>query len=124
MIADIVLAHPATGHRIIVDTKFNEMIVPGRYRDATLRSRHLYQIYAYVRAQTGADGPRAAHVSGMLLHPSVGETVKEAVTIDGHEIRFATIDLAAKAREIHTQLQRIVEPWDPASLPPARGFWN
>ena len=124
MIADIVLDHAATGRRIIVDTKFNEVVVPGRYRDATLRSRYLYQIYAYVRAQAGANDPRAAHVSGMLLHPSVGETVTEAVIIEGHEIRFATIDLAAKAREIHTQLQHIVNPWDPASAPSGtRGPW-
>jgi hypothetical protein len=34
--------------------------------------------------------------------------VNESVVIQGHEIRFVTVDLAAEAREIRSQLLRVV----------------
>ena len=35
-----------------------------------------------------------------MLHPAVGEHVDEEVTIQGHRIRFATVDLNASPQEI------------------------
>jgi len=46
--------------------------------------------------------------SGLPLHPSIGSMLNESVVIQGHEIRFATVDLAAEAREIRSQLLRAV----------------
>jgi len=46
--------------------------------------------------------------SGTLLHPAIGGMVNESVVIQGHEIRFATVDLGAEAREIRAQLLRVV----------------
>lgn len=104
MRTDIVLDHPATSRRIVIDTKFTSIVTSGWYRDTTLRSGYLFQIYSYLRSQTGAGDPLADCASGLLLHPSIGETVDESVVIQGHQIRFATVDLTASHEEIRRQL--------------------
>ena len=54
----------------------------------------------------------ADDVAGLLLHPSVGEMMDETAVMQGHAIRFATVDLAASASEIREQLLRVVDsPW-------------
>jgi 5-methylcytosine-specific restriction enzyme subunit McrC len=44
-----------------------------------------------------------------LLHPTIAVAIDEAVTIQGHTIRFATVDLSATHEEIRRQLLRVVE---------------
>ena len=113
MTTDVVLDHPKTSRRIVVDMKFNSIVVPGQYREFTLRSDYIYQIYAYVRSQADENNSLATNASGLLLHPSVGETIREHVNIQGHEFRFATVDLAAEAKEIGAQLRQVIEPRKP-----------
>ena len=108
-VTDILLDHPQTGRRVVIDTKFNAVVTQGWYREATLRSGYVYQIYAYLRSQEENDDPFAANASGLLLHPSIGDMVDESVVIQGHEIRFATVDLAASARDIRAQLLRVLD---------------
>lgn len=108
MRTDIVLNHPESGRRIVIDTKFNSVVTRGRYREETLRSGYVYQIYAYLRSQEGNGDPLGANSSGLLLHPSVGGMFNEAVVIQGHEIRFATVDLSASTMEIRTQLLKVL----------------
>ena len=109
MRTDIVLDHSGAGRRIVIDTKFNSVVTHGWYREETLRSGYVYQIYAYLRSQEGNGDPLVKKASGLLLHPSVGEMVNEAVTIQNHEIRFATVDLGATAKEIREQLLHVLE---------------
>jgi len=66
-------------------------------------------IYAYLRSQEGKGDPLSGNASGILLHPSVGDMVYETVVIQNHEIRFATIDLGATAKEIRAQLLQVLE---------------
>jgi 5-methylcytosine-specific restriction enzyme subunit McrC len=109
MRTDIILNHSDAGHRIVIDTKFNSVVTRGWYREETLRSGYIYQIYTYLRSQEGNGDPLAESASGLLLHPSVGDMVNEAVVIQNHEIRFATVDLAATAKEIREQLLQVLE---------------
>lgn len=113
MQADIVLDHPASNRRIVIDTKFTSILKSGRYRDETLHSGYLYQIYAYLRSQVGGEDPLADRAEGMLLHPSVGEKVDETAIIQGHRIRFRTVDLTATASEIREELIRVLVSPDP-----------
>ena len=108
MKTDIVLE--SRDRRIIIDTKFTSIVTPGRYGEETLRSGYLYQIYSYVRSQERADDPRSLGAAGMLLHPSVQGDVSEAAAIQGHEFRFATVDLSASSRAIRERLLRVVNP--------------
>lgn len=109
MKTDIVLEHPELGRRVVIDTKFTLVVTAGRYRKETLRSNYIYQIYAYLRSQEGTGKPFADVSEGILLHPSVGgEIINEAAVIQGHKIRFATVDLAAEAKEIRKNLLYVV----------------
>lgn len=110
MRTDVVLDHVGNGRRIVIDTKFTSILTKGWYREASLRSGYVYQIYAYLLSQMGRGDVLADHASGLLLHPSIGEMIDETVFIQGHAIRFATIDLTAPAADIRSQLLRIAAP--------------
>jgi 5-methylcytosine-specific restriction enzyme subunit McrC len=110
MRTDVILDQVGHGRRIVVDTKFNSLLTSGWYREETLRSGHIYQMYAYLRSQVGRGEFLPDHAQGLLLHPSVGKTMDETVVIQGHNIRFATVDLAASTREIRSRLLEICEP--------------
>jgi|APLak6261678124_1056121.scaffolds.fasta_scaffold00200_13 5-methylcytosine-specific restriction enzyme subunit McrC len=110
MQTDVVLDHVVSGRRIIIDTKFTSIVTRGWYRSETLRSGYIYQIYAYLRSQVGRGDSLADRASGLLLHPAIEKMVDETVVIQGHNIRFATVDLAAPAIEIRSQLLRLCEP--------------
>ena len=109
MKTDIVLEDPdaRTGagiSRVVVDTKFTNVVATGQFGNPTLRSGYIYQIYAYLRSQEKQADPLSLTASGMLLHPSVGEDLDESATIQGHRIRFATVDLAADSLTIRNRL--------------------
>jgi len=104
MRTDVVLDHAETGQRIVIDTKFNSIVTSGWCREESVRSGYLYQIYAYLRSQVGRGDLLADSASGLLLHPSIGETIDKTVVIQGHSIRFATVDLTASPIEIRSQL--------------------
>lgn len=108
MRTDIILNHVGTKRRIVIDTKFNSIVTKGWYREESLRSGYLFQIYSYVRSQEEDRDPLSRVASGLLLHPSVGEMVNESVEIQGHEIRFATVDLSADSKVIRSQFLNVV----------------
>jgi 5-methylcytosine-specific restriction enzyme subunit McrC len=115
MRTDVVLDHPPTGRRIVIDTKFTSIVTSGWYREETLRNGYVYQIYAYLRSQAGRGDPLADCASGLLLHPAIGQTVDEAAVIQGHRIRFATVDLTASTTDIRSELLRLCEPIHPVT---------
>ena len=108
MHTDIILENKIEHRRIVIDTKFNSILRKGWYRPKTLRSGYLYQIYAYLRSQEASENPLNDTASGLLLHPSVNNMINESVIIQGHEIRFATVDLSADAKEIRSQLLEVI----------------
>ena len=109
MQTDIVLENPAMERRIVIDTKFNSIVTSGWYREEVLRNAYLYQIYAYIRSQENLDDPLSMNATGRLLHPSIGQTVDEIVNIQGHDFRFATVDLASPVSEIRKQLLKMAD---------------
>ncbi len=109
MRADTVLNHTDSDRRIIIDTKFTSILKPGNYRAQTLASPHIYQIYAYLRSQEGLGDPLADTASGILLYPAVNCLVDESVDIQGHNIRFATVNLDATPGEIRHRLLELID---------------
>ena len=110
MKTDVILEHSSSNRRIVIDTKFTSILTDGWYRDETLRSGYLFQIYAYLRSQAGLGNPLADHAEGLLLHPSVGREVDETAVIQGHPIRFATLDLTGTGTTIRQRLLNVVKP--------------
>jgi 5-methylcytosine-specific restriction enzyme subunit McrC len=95
MRTDVTLTHEHTGRRVIIDTKFTSILTSGWYREESLKSGYLYQMYAYLRSQEANGDPLLNHASGLLLHPCIDKMVDETVVIQGHAIRFGTVNLAA-----------------------------
>jgi 5-methylcytosine-specific restriction enzyme subunit McrC len=108
MRTDVVLEHRVDNRRIVIDTKFTSLLTRGWYREESLRSGYLYQMYAYLRSQAGQGDAFADTASGMLLHPSIGADIDEEVVIQGHAIRFATVDLTARPAAIRSRLLDLV----------------
>jgi len=109
MKTDIILSKGHDAERIIIDTKFNSLITKGWHRDNTIRSGYLYQIYSYIRSQEDKNFPATLNSTGMLLHPTIEDEFNESVTIQGHKIRFCTVNLASTPIEIRQQLLSLIE---------------
>ena len=113
MVTDVLLERPAggqqRGHRMVVDTKFRSVVTGGWQREQSLRPENIYQVYAYLRSQENPADPLSLNSTGVLLYPALGVDYDEAATIQGHRIRFATVDLAADTPTIRGQLLRIVD---------------
>jgi len=109
---DIVLERPPSGDRtrsrIVIDTKFTRILKPAHHGADKLQSSYIFQIYAYLRSQERYGDPRSFDCEGLLLHPSVDGDVDESATIQGHRIRFATVDLAADSTAIRSRLLSLV----------------
>ena len=69
----------------------------------------VYQLYAYLHSQTGRGDDLADGAEGILLHPAIDAHVDEAMTIQGHRMRFVTVDLSTAADDIRRALLRIVK---------------
>lgn len=108
MKTDIVIDHLPSEKRLVIDTKFNSITTKGWYRDESLRSGYIYQIYAYLRSQENPAQPLSMTTSGMLLHPSIGKEVNERVIIQGHSIAFCTVNLGNDAIKIRSQLTSLI----------------
>ena len=109
MITDIVLDRPNNQGRIVIDTKFTSVVASGRFRSQSLKSGHIYQIYAYLNSQNGGGDQLAELASGLMLHPSIDEEIDEWVTIQSHKIRFAIVDLTQDPSSISTRLLKITD---------------
>lgn len=108
MQTDIELDHLETGRRIVIDTKFTAILSRSNYRDGILKSGYLYQLYTYLRTQERMDDPRSLSAEGMLLHPQTGGAIDEVMTVQGHPMRFKTIDLTAPPGDFERALRALL----------------
>ncbi|MBA9061516.1 5-methylcytosine-specific restriction enzyme subunit McrC [Methylobacterium fujisawaense] len=110
MISDIILEHGFSAQRIVIDTKFTSVFGRSQHRAAILKSGYIYQMYAYLRTQERPDDPLSSHAAGMFLHPGIDAEVDETVRIQGHDIRFATVDLMLPTTSIIARLRALIPP--------------
>jgi 5-methylcytosine-specific restriction enzyme subunit McrC len=111
MRTDIVIDRHDPPQRLVIDTKFTGVYGRGWHREQTLRSGYVYQLYAYLRSQEGrgdAEAPWADAASGLLLHPAFAVDVDESVTIQGHRLRFATVDFTASHAALKARLLELL----------------
>lgn len=109
MRTDIVIDHRDRPQRLVIDTKFTNVLGRGWYREQSLKTGYIYQLYAYLRSQERHDDPRANSADGLLLHPAINGDFDESVSIQGHRMRFATVDLAMTHGHIKERLLQLVE---------------
>lgn len=108
MKADIILTNVPAQRRIIIDTKFASIFGTSQYRDKTLKSHYIYQLYSYLRSQEDRDETASKSAEGILLHPSIDENLDEYIKMQGHKIRFVTINLAQSWQHISNDLISII----------------
>ena len=102
MITDIMLQQGTK--TLIIDTKCYREIFQQNLNKKTLRSQHLYQIFAYVK-NCGVEG-----ASGLLLY---AETANERIddkemfqfNMNGNTISARTLDLSSDFESIKKQLK-------------------
>jgi 5-methylcytosine-specific restriction enzyme subunit McrC len=101
---DLWLTRP--GQTIILDAKYYreplQVHPSGRW---TLRSGHLYQLFAYLR---NAVGESSSRVEGILLYAESGEPLDVAYSLHGHRVRACTINLMQPWRGIRKDLLALV----------------
>lgn len=93
---------------LIIDTKFYQEALAGRFDADKLIAGHLYQIFAYLKNiefRGGVDEQAEA----MLLYPAVQQRLRLNYRISGHRVRVCTVDLAANWREIREELLELAD---------------
>jgi len=105
---DILLENQSIEKRIIIDTKYTAITTQRQYGGESFKSNYIYQLYTYLRSQEIESDPLSLHSTGMLLHPSVGMGYDEVVSIQGHDLRFCTVDLTLSPTEISQQLLYLI----------------
>jgi 5-methylcytosine-specific restriction enzyme subunit McrC len=108
MQTDIELNHPLLKRKVVIDTKFTHIFTSTQYREDVLKSGYLYQLYTYLRTQEEQLIEQGWSSEGMLLHPQVDGVIDEYINIQGHRMRFKTIDLMSSANEFENQLLHCV----------------
>lgn len=107
MITDITLSYK--GKILIIDAKYYSKTMQKRsdFNSETLRSAHLYQIYAYVKNK---DKNHIGNVSGMLLYAQTDEdTGAQTYNIGGNKFMIQTLDLSKDFSVISKQLNKIAD---------------
>ena len=108
MVTDIILENEQDNRRIIIDTKFTNILTRAQFGDGErFAAGHIYQLYSYLRSQENEDDLRSLNSEGMLLYPTISSDVDEAAQLQGHFIRFATIDLAQPTNSIVQRLRQL-----------------
>ena len=96
---------------LIIDAKYYGKTMIENYDKATLRSAHLYQIFAYVK---NMDTANTGNVSGLLLYAKTEDEVfpeGEPFVIGGNSIGARTLDLNKNFQIIAKQLDEIIDTY-------------
>lgn len=109
MKTDIMIEDMNTGHFTIIDTKFTSILGRAHHGTDRFKSGHLYQLYTYLRSQERPDDPMTLSSSGLLLYPSTGQHIHESMTLHGHTLSLATVDLSASPRDIRDGFLKAVD---------------
>jgi len=105
---DMVLTSKERQEKIIIDTKFTSLLKPGWYKNDTLSSAYIYQMYAYLRSQEESGNIMDKYSKGILLHPVTDKSEKFSLTMQGHTFVFATVNLNAPSKNIRRELLELV----------------
>ncbi|MEX2628537.1 MAG: hypothetical protein WD341_01270 [Tistlia sp.] len=109
MVTDIIVENEQVGRRIIIDTKFTKILTRSQFGDSQrFKTGHIYQLYSYLRSQERESDPRSLISEGILLYPAIGFDMDEVAELQGHLVRFVTIDLALPSAEVVARLRQLL----------------
>ena len=105
MVADVILESP--NRRIIMDAKFYPEALSTRFGTSKLRSAHLYQLFAYLRNRETTEKPGPQH-EGFLLYPTVNDTIRIDICLEGFPVSARSIDLGQPWQNIHADMLALI----------------
>ena len=96
---------------LIIDAKYYTNITQTQYDKPTIRSAHLYQIFAYVKNKDASLKDKPHRVSGMLLYAATDEALQPdcSYQMSGNKIGVKTLDLNQDFSQIEEQLKNILK---------------
>ena len=92
--------------KIIIDCKFTPEATQSYFEAETLRSSHLYQIYAYL--DNLPEGKLTDTCEVMLLYPTVEKSLSATYTNKGRKISIRTVNLDQPWQSINHDLLALV----------------
>lgn len=107
MKTDIVLSHEKK--TLVIDAKYYSRITQKQFNKHSIRSAHIYQIFAYVKNFEANNANKT--VSGMLLYAGTDEEIQPDVSYEmsGNRISVKTLDLNCDFENIKKQLDLIAD---------------
>lgn len=96
-----------SGSRVVVaDAKYyRDALAGGRYGKRA-HAPHLYQISTYLAHLKRREPNR--DISGLLIYPADGKSIRLSYTLLDMPIRIVTVDLAREWRELHKELTDLI----------------
>lgn len=109
MRSDIMLTSKDGRRVLIIDAKYYTKTMQEQFGAKTVRSGHLYQIFAYVKNKDAEFGDTPHTVSGTLLYASTDEDFQpnNEYSLNGNKISAKTLDLNREFSEIAGQLKAL-----------------
>jgi 5-methylcytosine-specific restriction enzyme subunit McrC len=92
---------------LVIECKYTEKLLNSHFGADRLQSAHLYQLSTYLRNlehNRGADGS----AEGVLLYPTVGQSLDLSYTLHGHIVRIRTLNLDCPWTEIENQMLSLI----------------
>ena len=111
MVTDITLRR--LDQTIIVDAKFYRKALSQSPYGERVRSQHLYQLITYLQHERVRHADRA--LSGMLIYPDVGRSLRLRYRLLGIPVLVATIDLGQDWQHIEAELHGLLEDCESAA---------
>jgi 5-methylcytosine-specific restriction enzyme subunit mcrC len=111
MQTDIILRSPE-GEITVIDAKFTHLFTENRVGNESIKSSHLYQLYAYLRSQEPFSEEWET-AQGIMLYASTGQNQADETLsffLDGHPVTFAGIGLETSIREFREKALMLVAP--------------
>ena len=90
------------GKKLIIDTKYYARTLNTYFSSEKIHTENLYQLFAYLKNQPDEQA------EGILLYPTVKQSLSLSYTSEQHQIRIETINLAQPWEKIHEDLLEIV----------------
>lgn len=98
----------SSGRTIVADAKYYRNMLTAWQGKPKVRADHLYQLSAYL-AHVRANEP-SQEVSGLLIYPANGKSVKLQYELLEVPLTVATVDLSANWQHIHAELIALIRP--------------
>jgi 5-methylcytosine-specific restriction enzyme subunit McrC len=121
MKTDIVITNVTQQRRVVIETKFKDAMVE-HHGKTTVNPDFVFQLYAYLRSQSGRGEAIYDNAEGVLLFVAANgrEPVDRSVNIQGHRIRFLSVDLSGTPRAIRERWSLCAVPQQPLTPTPTK----